>query len=229
MDGNGRWATARGLPRVAGHRRGVEAVRRVVEAAPRLGIGTLTPLRLLRRQLEAPAREVAALMRLFGAFLRAERERRCVRAGVRLSRHRPARPAAAPGCVAAIGDAERATARGARLHLRIADRLLGARRDRSRPPRQRSADGRRARRSRRRSAAAYGRDGEAARRRSADPHRRRAAAERLPALGDARTPSSSSRRGMWPDFAVAELAAAIDEFHSRERRFGGLPLSVVCS
>ena len=42
MDGNGRWATTRGLPRVIGHRRGVEAVRRVVKGAPRLGIRTLT-------------------------------------------------------------------------------------------------------------------------------------------------------------------------------------------
>jgi undecaprenyl diphosphate synthase len=42
MDGNGRWATRRGLPRVAGHRAGVAAVRRVVEHAPDLGIGTLT-------------------------------------------------------------------------------------------------------------------------------------------------------------------------------------------
>src|SRR5437762_1559802 len=42
MDGNGRWAQRRGLPRVAGHREGIEAVRRTVEAAPDLGIGTLT-------------------------------------------------------------------------------------------------------------------------------------------------------------------------------------------
>ena len=42
MDGNGRWAAARGLPRLAGHRRGADAVRRVVEAAPGLGIATLT-------------------------------------------------------------------------------------------------------------------------------------------------------------------------------------------
>ena len=42
MDGNGRWATRRGLPRVAGHRAGVAAVRRVVEHAPEVGVGTLT-------------------------------------------------------------------------------------------------------------------------------------------------------------------------------------------
>jgi len=42
MDGNGRWALARGLPRVAGHRAGVEAVSRVVEAAPATGVGILT-------------------------------------------------------------------------------------------------------------------------------------------------------------------------------------------
>jgi len=42
MDGNGRWATGRGLPRVAGHREGAKSVRRVIEAAPDLGVGTLT-------------------------------------------------------------------------------------------------------------------------------------------------------------------------------------------
>ena len=42
MDGNGRWATQRGLPRVAGHQAGVETVRRIVEAAPSLGINILT-------------------------------------------------------------------------------------------------------------------------------------------------------------------------------------------
>ena len=55
MDGNGRWADARGRPRVAGHRAGARAVRRVVEAAPDLGIGTLTLYALLVRQLAAAA------------------------------------------------------------------------------------------------------------------------------------------------------------------------------
>ena len=53
MDGNGRWALARGLPRAAGHRAGVEAARRVVDAAPEYGIGVLTLFAFLERQLAA--------------------------------------------------------------------------------------------------------------------------------------------------------------------------------
>ena len=55
MDGNGRWAAARGLPRIFGHRAGVEAARRVVEAAPDAGVGDPHALRVLKRQLAAAA------------------------------------------------------------------------------------------------------------------------------------------------------------------------------
>ncbi|HEY9514947.1 MAG TPA: polyprenyl diphosphate synthase, partial [Gemmatimonadaceae bacterium] len=72
MDGNGRWATARGMPRVAGHRQGAEAVRRVVEAAPDLGVGTLTLYAFSSDNWSRPPREVAALMRLFRSYLRSE-------------------------------------------------------------------------------------------------------------------------------------------------------------
>ncbi len=60
MDGNGRWATRRGLPRTAGHRAGAEAVRRVVEAAPELGVDDAHAVRVLVRQLAPPARRGAA-------------------------------------------------------------------------------------------------------------------------------------------------------------------------
>ncbi len=53
MDGNGRWATRRGLPRLAGHEAGVEAIRRVMEAAPEQGVGTLTLYAFSSRQLAA--------------------------------------------------------------------------------------------------------------------------------------------------------------------------------
>ena len=55
MDGNGRWATRRGLPRTAGHRAGVETVRRVVESAPALGIGTLTLFAFSSANWQRPA------------------------------------------------------------------------------------------------------------------------------------------------------------------------------
>ena len=61
MDGNGRWATRQGLPRTAGHRAGVQAVRRVVEAAPDLGIGVLTLFAFSADNWRRPRREVVLL------------------------------------------------------------------------------------------------------------------------------------------------------------------------
>ena len=75
MDGNGRWALARGLPRVAGHHAGAEAVRRVVEAAPDLGIGILTLFAFSADNWRRPPSEVAALMELFVQFLDSENRR----------------------------------------------------------------------------------------------------------------------------------------------------------
>src|SRR5213592_2673734 len=64
MDGNGRWAEARGLPRAAGHRAGVEAVRGIVEAAPALGIRTLTLYAFSSDNWRRPSAEVRVLLRL---------------------------------------------------------------------------------------------------------------------------------------------------------------------
>ncbi len=72
MDGNGRWAQARRLPRVAGHRAGVEAVRRVVRAAPRLGIEVLTLYAFSSENWNRPAEEVSDLMALLHHHLLAE-------------------------------------------------------------------------------------------------------------------------------------------------------------
>src|SRR5258705_10531189 len=72
MDGNGRWAEARGLPRLAGHRRGVRAVRRIVKAAPGLGIGTLTLFAFSSDNWKRPRAEVDGLMALLGSFLQHE-------------------------------------------------------------------------------------------------------------------------------------------------------------
>ena len=118
MDGNGRWATARGLPRTAGHRAGADAVRRVVETAPRLGVRTLTLFAFSSDNWKRPTREVATLMRLFHRYLAAEAAA-LKENGVRLSvigrRDRLAEP-----LVRQIGAAERLTATERRLHLRLA-------------------------------------------------------------------------------------------------------------
>jgi undecaprenyl diphosphate synthase len=118
MDGNGRWAAARGMPRAAGHRQGAESVRRVVEAAPGLGIRTLTLYAFSSDNWRRPPREVAALMRLFRSYLRSETNR-LVDNGVRLSII--GRRDRLPGVLrAAMDEAEDRTRGGTRLHLRLA-------------------------------------------------------------------------------------------------------------
>src|SRR5438874_9067947 len=118
MDGNGRWANARGLPRIAGHRSGAEAVRRTIEAAPSFGISVLTLYAFSADNWRRPAREVSALMRLLGRYLVQEGDR-CVANGVRLEAigRRDRLPA---HLVRLLEDAERKTADGRRLHLRLA-------------------------------------------------------------------------------------------------------------
>src|SRR6187551_992994 len=75
MDGNGRWAQRRGLPRVAGHREGIEAVRRTVEAAPDLGITALTLFAFSADNWRRPALEVEVLMLLLRQYLRRDAHR----------------------------------------------------------------------------------------------------------------------------------------------------------
>lgn len=72
MDGNGRWAKSRGLPRTAGHRKGVEAVRNIVEAAPQLGIETLTLFGFSTENWDRPQGEVSDLMKILRTYLRSE-------------------------------------------------------------------------------------------------------------------------------------------------------------
>jgi undecaprenyl diphosphate synthase len=84
MDGNGRWAERRGLPRVAGHRAGARAVRRIVEAAVRSGIDVLTLYAFSSDNWSRPAEEVDGLMRLLKRHLQSEAAR-CVENGVRVS------------------------------------------------------------------------------------------------------------------------------------------------
>ncbi len=117
-DGNGRWATARGLPRSAGHRAGAEASRSIIEAAAKLGIHTLTLFALSSANWKRPAAEVNAILRLLHEYLLTETTR-CVENGVRVSilGRRDRIPATLRQT---ITDAEAVTARGTRLHLRLA-------------------------------------------------------------------------------------------------------------
>jgi undecaprenyl diphosphate synthase len=117
-DGNGRWATSRGLPRSAGHRAGAEAGRRVIRAAPRFGIHTLTLFALSSANWKRPAAEVNTILRLLHEYLMAETSH-CIEEGVRLSviGRRDRIPATLRQ---AIADSEAATSQGTRLHLRLA-------------------------------------------------------------------------------------------------------------
>src|SRR3954447_25840529 len=83
MDGNGRWATGRGLPRIAGHQAGVETVRRIVKAAPEAGVAVLTLFAFSSDNWRRPAEEVEALMAMLEAYLETETDG-CVEQGVRL-------------------------------------------------------------------------------------------------------------------------------------------------
>src|SRR4030081_1129550 len=117
-DGNGRWATSRGLPRSAGHRAGAEAARRVIEAAPSFGIHTLTLFALSSANWKRPTAEVQAILRLLHEYLLKETTH-CIDEGVRLSiiGRRDRLPTTLRQ---AIADSEAATARGTRMHLRLA-------------------------------------------------------------------------------------------------------------
>src|SRR5579859_131124 len=118
MDGNGRWATSRGLPRIAGHRRGAESVRRAVSAAAELGISYLTLFGFSSENWKRPAPEVDDLMTLLRHYLRgevAELHRNNVRVRVIGDRER-----LAPDIVTLIDNTEALTAGNTGLRLSVA-------------------------------------------------------------------------------------------------------------
>jgi len=118
MDGNGRWAAQRGLSRVAGHRAGVAAVRRVVERAVDTDVSRLTLYAFSSDNWRRPASEVQSIFWLLRAFLRLEAQRLRQR-GVRL-RVIGRRDRLAKSVLREIDNAEHATASGHRLDLRVA-------------------------------------------------------------------------------------------------------------
>jgi len=194
MDGNGRWATRRSLPRAAGHRAGAEAVRRVVEAAPGLGARALTLFAFSADNWKRPPGEVAALMRLFARYLRTETPK-LIEHGVRLELVGRRDRLPAP-LVAGAAAAESATRAGAELHLRLAVDYSA------------------------RWAIAAGvllPDVDLLIRTGGE----RRLSDFL--LWESAYAELVFTDVMWPDFTTADLAAAIAEFRARQRRFGGLP------
>ena len=218
MDGSGRWATGRGRPREEGHGAGTEAVRSTVEAAERLGIGTLTLFAFSGDNWRRPSREVANLMHIFEEYFRRDLPR-WMESGTRLSVV-GRRDRFAPQLQEAIEIADADTAEGQGLHLRIAldysgrDSILQAARQ--------------------------------LRRRFVEPTRE-AFAELLGEITNSGGPSPDIdlliRTGgelrmsdfmlweaayaeliftdqLWPDFGGADLVAALCEYRTRDRRFG---------
>ena len=118
MDGNGRWATRQGLPRVAGHRAGVEAVSRAIDAALDLGIGTLTLFAFTAANWERPPFEVAALMQIFRDFF-LEQKSRLAELGIRVSII-GRRDRLVEDLRRAVEELEAATLHGEAMHLRFA-------------------------------------------------------------------------------------------------------------
>lgn len=217
MDGNGRWAVGRGQPRIAGHREGARVVRKIVEGAPALGIGTLTLYAFSSDNWKRPGREVSALMRLFRAYLASETAR-CVQNGVRLDvvGRRDRIP---PVLGKAIEAAEAETAAGDRLHLRIAidysarDTMLEA---------ARLSEGREL--GRHEFSALMQRVIHSEPAPDVDLLIRTGGEQRLSdfLLWECAYSELYFDPCMWPDFSVRRLAAAVEEFSRRERRFGGL-------
>jgi undecaprenyl diphosphate synthase len=214
MDGNGRWATARGLPRVAGHRAGAEALRRAVENAPKVGIGTLTVYAFSSDNWRRPPTEVSALMKLFHNYLRRERDE-CIEKGVRISviGRRDRLPAM---LLPAIEDIERATRPGAKLHLRLAVDYS------SRDAILRAARKLKTKATREDLSAAIGGP-------EVDLLIRTGGEQRLSdfLLWEAAYAELVFTPVMWPDFGASDLAAAVAEFRSRERRFGAVPTAAL--
>ena len=218
MDGNGRWATRRGLPRTAGHRAGVEAVRRVVESAPDLGIGTLTLFAFSSANWRRPPEEVAALMNLLHVYIRAE-TRRFVESGARLSVI-GRRDRLRPRLMREIESAERATASGRRLHVRIALDYSS-----------RESIARAAARCAAESPQGFDRFAQLVSQSAAgdaetcdvDLLIRTGGEQRLSdfLLWECAFAELWFTGRMWPEFGVEDLRAAVLEFHRRERRFGG--------
>jgi len=216
MDGNGRWAARRGLPRALGHVAGTRAVRRCVRAACREGLGTLTLFAFSAANWKRPADEVAALCELMRAHLRSEVE--TFRAhGVRLEVI-GRRDRLSDGLLAAIEAAELATRSGTGLRLRIAidysarEAILSAARRfhvESARGGANSAFGR-----------LVARDAD-----EVDLLIRTGGEQRLSdfLLWECAWAELFFTRVQWPDFGARDLRRALRGFEMRERRFGALP------
>jgi undecaprenyl diphosphate synthase len=222
MDGNGRWAKARRLPRVAGHKAGVDAVRRTVRAAGDIGIEALTLYAFSSENWRRPAAEIADLMGLLRRFIKSELDE-IAREGVKLRIIGDYRKLE-PDLVSLLDDAVARTAGNDRLTLAIAlnyggqDEMLRATRRLMREARAGEID--------------PDHLDDATFEARLDTHGlprldllvRTSGEQRLSnfLLWQAAYAELVFTDTLWPDFDHAHLAAAIETFGRRERRYGGL-------
>jgi len=212
MDGNGRWATGRGLPRLAGHTAGAETLRGIVEAAPDCGVGVLTVYAFSADNWTRPQIEVDALMELLACYLAGETAR-CLANGVRMSiiGRRDRLP---DSLCLSIENAERQTRQCDLLQLRLAidysarDAILHA---------SELAAG--AHITRERFEELLGET------RPVDILIRTGGEQRLSdfLLWECAYAELIFTNRMWPDFSPFDLQRAIQQYSHRERRFGGIP------
>jgi undecaprenyl diphosphate synthase len=213
MDGNGRWAQRRGLPRVAGHRAGVAAARRVVEQAVDAGIARLTLYAFSSDNWRRPAAEVQRIFWLLRAFLRLETVRLRER-GVclRMIGRRDRLPEAA---LRAVESAERETSAGKRLLLCVAidyssrDAIARAAVEAGAGAETMRADALRLR---------------MAQEEDVDLLIRTGGEQRLSdfLLWESAYAELVFTERMWPEFGAEDFEAALVEFGRRQRRFGGV-------
>jgi undecaprenyl diphosphate synthase len=222
MDGNGRWATAHGLSRSAGHEAGLRTARAIVEAAVREGVGTLTLYAFSSDNWKRPGAEVTALMRLFRRALLGE-AKRCLENGVRLTilGRRDRLPSSLRHTIEQV---ETLTATGTQMHLRVAvdysarDAVLRA---------------------------STAMRGEGVSREAFSELLARVDHDRMPARDvDLVVRTGGEQRlsdfllwecayaellfvkKMWPEFTADDLAQALEDFRGRNRRFGLAPEQV---
>ncbi|MBI1406926.1 MAG: di-trans,poly-cis-decaprenylcistransferase [Caulobacter sp.] len=222
MDGNGRWAKRRGLPRTLGHREGVKALKRTVEAAPEIGVSTLTVFGFSTENWRRPMAEVSELMNLLKAYVESDLAR-LEREGVKVT-ILGRRTGLKPDILEIIERAERRTAHNTRFRLQVAFNYGG------------QAD----------VVDAARKFAEAVARGEVRPEdldeslfESHLSTAGVPAP-DLIVRTSGERRisnfllwecayaelvfqdVYWPDYGPEHLAAAVGEFRSRERRYGGV-------
>jgi undecaprenyl diphosphate synthase len=221
MDGNGRWAKRRGFPRTFGHRAGVNALKRTVEAAPHLGIEWLTVFGFSTENWSRPAAEVAELMGLLKAYVESDLDR-LAQEGVRV-RVIGRREGLSADILEVIERAEGRTRHNDRFHLQVAFNYGGRAdiADAARKLAEAVAEGR------------PGLDGDpetvfesflsTSHAPPVDLIVRTSGERRLSnfLLWEAAYAELVFQDVLWPDYGMEPLRAAVEEFKARERRYGG--------